>query len=122
MRRRDLLRSGGTAAIAALAGCGVISGNPSSEDLGGSFGRVRLRPHQLLVEVTEHTMDLVRVEAPDGWTDRMTVGGTGEGTFTREDEFPEGEYIIEGLSSGDIDESPYPIETHTMELTPEPVD
>jgi hypothetical protein len=87
--------------------------------VGGSFGTVRLRPHKLLVEVTERTMDWVRVEAPDGWSDRRPVGGTGEGAFTRKDEFPGGEYTIEGLSNGEIDESPYPIETHTVDLAPE---
>lgn len=122
MYRRSVLRGGGAVAIAALAGCSAIGGEPSEAEVGGSFGRVRLRPHQLLVEVTEWTMDWVRVEAPDGWTDRFPVGGTGEGTFTRKDEFPEGEYTIEGLASGDLDESPYPIETHTVELTPESAD
>ena len=119
MYRRSVLRGGGAAIAATLAGCNATGREPSSPEVGGSFGRVRLRPLQLLVEVSEWTMDWVRVEAPDGWADRMPVGGTGEGTFTREDEFSEGEYTIEGLASDKLDKSPYPIETHTVELTPE---
>lgn len=59
-----------------------------------------MRPHQLLVELTEWTMDWVCVESPDGWTDQMPVGGTGEGTFTWKDESPKGEYTIVPCSQG----------------------
>lgn len=65
-------------------------------------------------------MDWVRVTAPDGWQDRMPVGGTG--TLSRKQPFTEGEYKIEALDSSNIDESAYAVETHTATLTPKSVD
>lgn len=67
-------------------------------------------------------MDWVRVTAPDGWQDRMPVGGTGTGTLSRKQPFTEGEYKIEALDSSNIDESAYAVETHTATLTPKSVD
>jgi len=103
--------------VLALSGCsGLLGGSSSTAQLGGSFGRVELRQHQLIVEVTEPNFDWVQVTAPNGWTDKLSVVSQGEATFSRESPFTDGEYKIEALSNGDIDESPFAVETHTVTL------